>query len=177
MDDVNRQLIKLLDRSGAKLYTLLTRITLSQDIAQELLQELFVKLIEISKTSNIENWDAYARTTAVNLAFTWRRRHKTCGVSLDNIAEPISENEAPLASLIAGEQIQEVLGAIGQLNGSARQAFVMRHIQQDSYENIAAHLGKTPQQVRAVCSSAMKYLRMQLGPKVSADKRKDAGYD
>ncbi|MCI0498888.1 MAG: hypothetical protein L0Y36_04300 [Planctomycetales bacterium] len=71
MDETSQQLVDLLDRSGAKLHTLLTRITLRQDVAEELMQDLFVKLIEISKSrKKINNWDGYARIAAINLAFT-----------------------------------------------------------------------------------------------------------
>ncbi|MCI0498889.1 MAG: sigma-70 family RNA polymerase sigma factor [Planctomycetales bacterium] len=97
-------------------------------------------------------------------------------MSLSSIAEPISENTDPLDNLIAGEQIQKVLGVIGQLNGLARQAFVMRYIEEDSYEMIAEHLGRTPHQLRAICSKAMKYLRVQLGPNIPSPNRKGAEY-
>ena len=44
----------------------------------------------------------------------------------------------------------------------AREVFVMRYIQQESYEQIAQELGKRPHQVRALCSKAMSQLRSML---------------
>ena len=35
----------------------------------------------------------------------------------------------------------------------------MRYIQEESYEDIAAHIGKTPHQTRALCSKALIRLR------------------
>jgi RNA polymerase sigma-70 factor (ECF subfamily) len=147
------------------LHTLLTRLTLREDVAEELMQELFVKLSDVATSKKIYNLDSYAYRAAVNLAFDWRRRNKSrqVGVSLEEVSEPASDDCSPLAGLIRNEAVQEVLIAIGRLNGTARDAFVMRYIQQESYESIANQLDKTPHQVRALCSRVMGYLRDVLG--------------
>jgi RNA polymerase sigma factor (sigma-70 family) len=165
LTDCQKQLLELLDRSGAKLHALLTRLTLREDVAEELMQELFVKLSDVATSKKISNWDAYAYRAAVNLAFDWRRRNKPrqVGVSLEGISEPASDDYSPLDGLIRNEAVQQVLSAIGQLNGAAREAFVMRYIQQESYESIAGQLDKTPHQVRALCSKVTNYLRDVLG--------------
>ena len=166
MTDCQKQLLELLDRSGAKLHALLTRLTLREDVAEELMQDLFVKLLsDVATSEKIFNWDAYAYRSAVNLAFDWRRRNKPrqVGVSLEEVSEPASDDCSPLDGLIRNEAVQQVLSAVGQLNGAAREAFVMRYIQQESYESIAEQLDKTPHQVRALCSRVTNYLRDVLG--------------
>jgi RNA polymerase sigma-70 factor (ECF subfamily) len=145
-------------------------LTLREDVAEELMQDLFIRLSRMPDLHKVANWDAYARRAAIHLAFDWRRRHQQPPASLDEVAEPASSEGSPLRALMHDEQIQEVLSVIGQINGSARQAFVMRYIEQDSYDSIAQHLGKTPQQIRALCSRVMKYIRVQLA-------RKDPMYD
>ena len=163
MTDCHKQLLELLDRSGAKLHALLTRLTLREDVAEELMQELFVKLSDVATSKKISNWDSYAYRTAVNLAFDWRRRNKQTPVPLEGVAEPVSDDCSPLDALLRNEAVQEVLSAIGQLNGTAREAFVMRYIQQESYEFIANQIDKTPHQVRALCSRVTNYLRDVVG--------------
>ena len=165
MTDCQKQLLELLDRSGVKLHTLLTRLTLREDVAEELMQELFVKLSDVATPKKIYNLDSYAYRAAVNLAFDWRRRNKPrqVGVSLEEVSEPASDDCSPLDGLIRNEAVQQVLSAVGQLNGAAREAFVMRYIQQESYESIAEQLDKTPHQVRALCSRVTSYLRDVLG--------------
>jgi RNA polymerase sigma-70 factor (ECF subfamily) len=163
LTDCQKQLLELLDRSGAKLHTLLTRLTLREDVAEELMQELFVKLSDVATSEKISNWDAYAYKAAVNLAFDWRRRNRQSFVPLEEISEPASDDCSPLEGLIHNEAVQQVLSAVGQLNGAAREAFVMRYIQQESYESIAEQLDKTPHQVRALCSRVMNYLRDVVG--------------
>jgi RNA polymerase sigma factor (sigma-70 family) len=164
VSDRRTELLELLDRSGGSLYALLTRLTLRQDVAEELMQDLFLKLNGARDQGGIECWCAYARRTAINLAFDWRRRQKVRrACSLDAVLERASEDRAPLGRLIESEELQQVLAAIGRLHGISREAFVMRYIQQDSYEEIAEQLGRTVHQVRALCFRAMSTLRGGLG--------------
>lgn len=160
MSDRRTELLDLLDRSGASLYALLTRLTLRQDVAEELMQDLFLKLNAAKDQGGIDCWHAYARRTAINLAFDWRRREKSRrSCPLDESLECISQAGSPLGKLIESEELDQVLAAIGRLRGSSREAFVLRYIQQESYEEIAEQLGKTPHHVRALCSRAMSALR------------------
>lgn len=73
MSDRRTQLLELLDQSGASLLALLTRLTLRQDVAEELMQDLFLRLSSAKDQGGIDCWYAYARRTAINLAFDWRR--------------------------------------------------------------------------------------------------------
>ncbi|NLH18343.1 MAG: sigma-70 family RNA polymerase sigma factor [Phycisphaerae bacterium] len=173
MDLIRQQLLDLLDRSGAKLYAMLTRLTLCQDVADDLLQELFIKLDRAARTETVHDWESYARQAAIHLAFDWWRRQKRAGPSLDAVPTPACDELSPLGRLVRDEQIQEILARIGQLNGSARQAFVLRYIEQESYESIAASMNKTPHQVRALCAKVMQWLRNQMGESDAPCPRKD----
>lgn len=164
MTGYQKELLELLDRSGAKLHALLTKLTLRADVAEELMQELFLRLSAAAASQNIVNLDAYAHRAAINLAFDYKRRNKQIPVPIEEVQEPAASDCPVLDRLVKDEQIQEILGAVGRLNGAAREAFVMRYIQQDSCEYIAEQLGKTPQQVRALCSNVMNHLREVLGP-------------
>lgn len=168
----HRELLELLDSSGVSLYALLTRITLREDVAEELMQELFIKLSNCAGPDKIGSWDAYARKAAMNLAFDWRRRQKRSPLPLEKTYEPASNDCSPLGKLVQAEEVEEVLGALGRLNGVYREALVMRYIQQDSYDYIAEQLGKTPHQARALCARAMSYIRDALGAYQSPSHRK-----
>ncbi len=159
MADRQKELLELLDKSGANLYALLTRLTLREDIAEELMQELFIKLNNTSRFDKVRNRYAYARKAAINLAFEWRRNQKLNSVGLDHISEPASDNISPLKKLIQTEELDEILNAIGKLNKVPREAFVMRYIQQEPYDSIAEQLGKTTHHIRALCSRASTRIR------------------
>ena len=159
MADRQKELLELLDKSGANLYALLTRLTLREEVAEDLMQELFIKLNNTSRFDKVRNRYAYARKTAINLAFEWRRNRKLNRVGLDNISEPASNSISPLNKLIRTEELDEILNAIGKLNKVPREAFVMRYIQQEPYDYIAEQLGKTVHHIRALCSRASNRLR------------------
>lgn len=154
-----KELLELLDKSGANLFALLTRLTLREDVAEELMQELFIKLNNSRGIGKVANWNAYARRAAINLAFDWRRSQKHTVPTMGFAAEPASNDDSPLSKLIRSEELQETLDAVGRLRKSSREVLVMRYIQQESYDNIAEQLGKTSHQVRALCSRAICHLR------------------
>jgi len=127
------------------------------------MQELFIKLINSRSFDKAGNPEAYARRAAINLAFDWRRSRKRNPLRLDQIREPASNDSSPLAKLVRAEEMDEILNAIGQLKKVPREAFVMRYVQQESYDYIAEQLGKTSHHVRALCSRALNRLRNLLG--------------
>jgi RNA polymerase sigma-70 factor (ECF subfamily) len=158
----NKKLLALLDKSGASLHRLLTRLTLNEQTAEDLMQELFLKLSNSEHIENITDLDAYAYRSAVNLAFDWRRRNTQNTVSIEQISEPTSQEASPLDSTIRTEELEEILNAVGRLDGTSRDAFVMRHIQQQSYDYIAKVLGQNEHQVRALCYKGLQHLRQLL---------------
>ena len=154
-----KELLELLDTSGAELFALLTRLTLREDIAEEMMQELFIKLESSKGLERAMNRQAYARRAAINLAFDWRRTHQRAALRLRRIDRQVSNDESPLNQMIHSEELRETLDALDQLKKTSREALVMRYIQQESYESIAEQMGKTSHQVRAMCSRAVQYLR------------------
>ena len=168
-----KELLELLDKSGADLYALLTRLTLREDVAEELMQELFIKLNNSRFAGNVANLKAYARKSAINLAFDWRRTHTRAVLTLGQVAEPVSNDDSPLGKLIHTEELQETLDAVGGLRKSCREVIVMRYLQQESYDNIAEQLGKTSHHVRALCSRAIHQLRDVLGSNEHKSSKKE----
>ena len=155
-------LLELLEKSGANFYRLLTRLTLCEDIAEELMQELFIKLSNTNDLNDVKNLDAYARRAAINLAFDWRRSNKRNNLGLDRLQEPASNDNSPLANMVQTEQLQQVLDSIDKLNKTSREVLVMRYIEEQTTEDIAEQLNKTPHQVRALCSRALGDVRDKL---------------
>ena len=152
-------LLKLLDRKGPSLHALLTRLTLREDVAEDLMQELFIKLSSAKGLDKVNNLAAYARTCAMNIAFDWRRREMRLHTCSDEYIDPESGDKSALSRLIENEQVQAVLQAADRLSKTQRQVFVLRYIEQYSFEQIARELNKTPHHVRALASRAMRRVR------------------
>ena len=157
------KLLELLETQGSGLFTLLTRLTMSEDIAEDLMQELFIKLSKSKALDKAANPVAYIRRAAINLAFDRQRTLKLKTSSLDAICEPASSENSPPDELIRAEELTAILDAVSRLQGASRHAFVMRYIQQEPYDYIAEQLDKTPHQIRALCSKALTRLRDLLG--------------
>ena len=151
-------LVKLLERSGPKLYTLLLRLTLDEHTAEDLMQELFCRLCRIRDLSKVKNLDAYARQTAAHLAYDWLRERKRKPLFLTEFV-PDSADRTPPTCPDMQEQRQQILTAAARLEGLMWDCFVMRHIEQMPYDVIAVRLDKTPQQVRGLCSKAVRKIR------------------
>jgi len=163
LSDRHTELLELLEKSGASLFALLTRLTLREETAEELMQELFIKLSNSRGFEKSENREAYARRAAINLAFDWRRKFLQKNHAQPAAREVAAGESSPLSKIIRTEELEGMLNAIGRLNKNWRQAIVMRYIQQQSYDEIAEQLGKTPHHARALCSKALNRLREIMG--------------
>lgn len=168
-------ILALLERAGPGLHALLTRLTLREDVAEDLMQDLFLKLCNARALEGASNPSAYARRVAINLAFDWRRRQQEGPLLLDEFREPVSHENSPLARLVQAEEVEQVLDAISRLNGLSRQALVLRYIEQNSYEEIACALDRDPHQVRALCAKGLKRVRDLLRHPHSLSRGKEAG--
>jgi RNA polymerase sigma-70 factor (ECF subfamily) len=158
LPDHNSKLTELLESSGPKLLGLLLRVTLRQHVAEDLFQDLFVRLTGSDAFFSSSNPQAYAYTTAIRLAFDWRRsRARQRLETLQD--EPVIEQPSPLQRLVHDEKMVAVLDAMSLLKESDREILVLRHLQQESYEVIADKWSTNSHQARAICHKAMKRLR------------------
>jgi RNA polymerase sigma-70 factor (ECF subfamily) len=164
-----KDILDLLDSSGPYLFRLLHRVTLREDVAEDLLQELFLKLRASDGFRSATNRLAYARSTALHLAFDWRRDQRRCPITALPQEEAASCDPSPLQRLIEDEEIQAVLDLMSQLSTPHIELLTMRYIQQDSYDTMAAQLGKTAHQARALCHKALAELRELVTEKQRVD--------
>jgi RNA polymerase sigma factor (sigma-70 family) len=152
-------LLDIFNRHGAELYALLTRLTMRPDVADDLLQELFLKLRAAKGFAAATNQKGYAFRAAIHLAFDCRRAQRP----LEQLrTEPVSAAVSSLDKLIDAEELEQVLDAMQHLSRLSRQALVLRYLQRHEYGDIAAQLGKTEHQVRGLCHKGITVLRSML---------------
>jgi RNA polymerase sigma factor (sigma-70 family) len=163
-DDV----LALLEAHGERLYALLVRLTLRGDVAEDLLQDLFCKLVQSPRFAQADDPVAYASRMAMNLAFDHRRRQRRRPATLD-ADPPAAGNGAPIADLLRREEFQRVLDAMGKLPSGGRDILVLRYLEQQEFETIGRAIGKTAHQTRALCSKAMIRLRRLVGDDAPED--------
>jgi RNA polymerase sigma factor (sigma-70 family) len=158
------RLLALLETSGARLLGLLTRLTLRPDVAEDLLQELFIKLDRSQGLAGVKDLTGYALRAAVHLAFDWRQERKKLPQAQALRVEPAASTPGPLADVIRREELERVLAALDTLPQQSRDCVVLHYVQDWSHDDIALHLGKTAHQVRGLCYKGIVYLRRLLVP-------------
>jgi RNA polymerase sigma factor (sigma-70 family) len=168
------KLLAILESHGARLHALLTRLTLDRDAAEDLLQDLFLKLDRAAGFFAATDPAAYACRAAIHLAFDWQRNRPRQTQSLAH--DPIAKPSSPLAGLIQREDFEKLLRAIGQLPPLYRDCVILHYLEHEPYETVAAQVGKTPHQVRALCHKAILRLREVLTDSPSTI-RKEANRD
>jgi RNA polymerase sigma factor (sigma-70 family) len=152
--------LSILQTHGGQLHALLTRLTLRAGVAEDLLQDLFLKLQNAPGFARAANRRAYAFRAAVHLAFDWRRARRQ--------TEPLPPSvpavgASPLDRMIEAEEFDLILDAMQGLSELGRDILVLRYLQHQEYGDIAQQVGKTEHQVRGLCSRALGQLRTLLG--------------
>ncbi len=165
MKQRHQKAMELLNTSGARLHALLARLTLSEDVVGDLMQELFLRLCRSGGFDKAKDPFAYAYRAAINLAVEWRRSRRFKFQPLDENCLPAENCRSSLGAMIQTEELQRVLDATSQLSGLARDVVIMHYIEQEPYEEIGRRLGKKPQHVRSLCAKALARLRVLLADK------------
>jgi len=160
--DRQKKVLELLDASGRRLHGLLYRLTLSEDMAGDLMQELFIRLSQSRGFDKAQNPFTYARRAAINLAFEKRKKSKVKLHGLDEDCLPEEQGASALRCMVQKEEMAQVLEVLPRLNRLAREVIVMHYIEQASYEEIGRRLGKKPQHIRSVSAKALARLRKLL---------------
>lgn len=161
---VHQLTLTLLEAHGRHLHALLYRLTLRHDAAEELMQELALKLLGSAGFAKAEQPYAFARTVALNLGFEWRRRRtRKCETEISPmLVEPASDAHLPLTDMMHTERVQHVLNELAQLDEPDRLVLAMRFLESRRYDDIGRELNRDAHHVRAMCSRAIVKLRDRL---------------
>jgi RNA polymerase sigma factor (sigma-70 family) len=163
MNDRAKRVLELLDAEGPRLHLLLARLTRREEAAGDLLQELVTRLCQSRGLEAARDPSAYAYRAAANLAFEWRRSQRARRQSESRNGAAPATAPSPVGAVIEEEELERVLDAAARLPEVARDAVLLRYIEQMSYEEIGCRLGKKPQHVRSLTSKALAQLRTWLG--------------
>lgn len=107
-------IVRLLETAGPDLYAVLVRLTLREDVAEELMQELFIKLHKSDGYASASDPAAYAWRAAVHLALNWRRARKRRDRVTSLAQEPAAAERSPLARLVEAEQLERDEAVVDQ---------------------------------------------------------------
>jgi RNA polymerase sigma factor (sigma-70 family) len=159
-----QELLDLLETVGPRVHVLLTKLTGRVDAAEDLLQELFLKLSRSSGFKTAPNQEAYLLRSAIHIAFDWRKQNRRLVSLEDSKIEITQPGMSPADGLVHAELVVKVLQALELLSENDRELLCMRFLEEMSNETLAMHYGVTVHHVRSKCSKAMDRLRRILQP-------------
>jgi RNA polymerase sigma factor (sigma-70 family) len=163
--------LNMLEAHGVELHQLLIRLTLRPDVADDLLQELFLRLRETREVEGVEHPLAFARRVAIHLAFDWRRaiarqqRIREASTTAPQVQDP------PWLAIAQQEEAERILRLAAELSPIVQQAFVLRYVAGERFAQVGAAVGRTPHQARALCHLAIREIRQRL-PEQAGSERK-----
>ena len=169
---------KLVQKYQGRLVSLLEHIVPNRDQAEDLAQEVFMRVYRARKTyvpgAKFSTW---LFTITHNVASNAIRRHgrrkeinlvnspsgKVTVQAMDRIA-PAKSGWMPTRQLDSREIGEIVRSAILTLNERQRTAMMLSRFEEMSYQEIAETMGMTPQAIKSLLSRARANLRDALQP-------------
>jgi len=163
----------LMARHATPVFHFLCRMVSSEDDANDLAQETFVRVFKSAKSFRAnEKFSTWLFTIAANLArnhFRWRSRHPNISLDAENAETEQSlgstlpaNNPAPNEAALATERAAAVRAAVGKLPEDLREAIVLCEWEECSIAEAATILETTPKTVESRLYRARQILRERL---------------
>jgi RNA polymerase sigma-70 factor, ECF subfamily len=131
----------LIERYSDPLYRHAYGMTGSADVAEDILQVSFIKAFHhLGEVRG--RFDAWVFRIVANGCKDWLKNIRRTHLSYEEDDQP-SGLETPEEELDRGEMRRDLNGALQSLPGSLREAFVMKHVEGRSYEEMAELLDAT----------------------------------
>jgi RNA polymerase sigma-70 factor (family 1) len=147
----------------SKLYPAVFKIVKDQNEAEEIIQNLFLKLwLKKETLTEIENPGAWLYRVASNLALSSLRKQAQVRASAKIIQHQYNEEEHITPELDAKELNQLVNEAIQQLPAGRRQIYTLSRQQGMNRQEIATQLGVSESTVKNQLSSALKFIQQYI---------------
>lgn len=179
-----RALDCLINRHKAPLYAYLLRVSRDRSEAEDLLQEVFIKVLKkLSAYGERDKFSAWLFTVAHHAVMDrFRADSRRREESLDSAGEDRVPLEHILASSEPGpdgilegiERAAAIRAAFDRLSDEQRKIFLMRHYSGLSFKEISGILGAPIGTVLARMSRAMAKMRRELGEQEAGENRKNA---
>ena len=146
---------------------LAARISNSAEV-DDLVQEIYLRLLRIERTDLIRSPEALLFRVAANAVYEWRLLARNRLPHGPSDVEELESTEAEPAALVWRAEIAEALqGALARLAPKCRAAVVLHRREQLSYAEVGASLGISPAMVKKYLSQGIalcrEYLRERLG--------------
>ena len=150
-------LARLFSESHQALRRYVRRFVRSQETAEEIVQEAFLRTCE--QGDRVATPRAFLFSAARNLALDVRRHRlvqKTDSVADFDALDVVASSPSPEGGLLADEQSRLLKAAVERLPPQCRAAFTLRVFDACSYKEIAQRLGISPKTVENHIARALR---------------------
>lgn len=138
----------------------------SVDQADDLVQELYVKVAAIGNETLIENAPAYLYRLAANLMLDRMRQQRRSSLrdgewlsqNRLGLGDDVDDQPDPVSGLAARQSLAQIVAALGELTPQTRRVFQMHKFEGLSHAQVAARLGISRSAVEKHVSTALKHL-------------------
>jgi RNA polymerase sigma-70 factor, ECF subfamily len=155
----------LVTKYSDPLYRHALNMTGSPDVAEDIMQASFIKAF--SHLGEVRGrFDAWIFRIVANGCKDWLKNIRRSHVSYEEDDQP-SHLTTPDAELDRSELRMDLDGALGQLSPSLREAFIMKHVEGRSYEEMAEMLESTVGALKMRVHRAREALQALLEEKYS----------
>lgn len=146
-----------------KIFRLALRITLSRAEAEDIVQDVLIKVWNRrDDLAEVDSIEAYSLTVCRNLSLDRLQRKENDNVNLDD-APPTEDDDAPPdLQMIRNERIDNIKRLIERLPIPQRAAMQLRDMEGKTYKEISAITGQTEEQVKVNIFRARQYIRKQI---------------
>lgn len=162
INDKHEFLTEIVQEYTPRLRTYLARNVRVYDDVEDLLQDIFVRVVQYPELENIRSIKAFLFTIATNLLRDKSRRSYTkmskYSMSIDELEIPVDSAD-PNQILEDRDAVKKMSYAIGDLQPTCKQAFVESRFEGKSYKEIASNLGVSVSMVEKHIIEALKQIR------------------
>jgi len=157
---------RLSEQAKVRLYEYVFRLTLEEDLAQDIVQETILEMFRIfnklEKSERFWNWLHGIAFNKVRSHYGRRWRHKTTSLSEADLEIPARDSQNGLAGMINRELRQVVVRSMQELEPRHRAVLTMRCYEQMPYSKIAELMGCTEFGAQSLFYRAKKSLAKKL---------------
>lgn len=155
----------LYQRHFGELRAFILRRVGCRELAAELTNETFIRILDYRSPAPIENQRAFLYRIAGNLAIDHHRAHREQAECLDDLndgEQPATDLYDPARVVCARQTLERLRMAVDALTPQCRRAFLLFKFEGRSHVEIAAEFGVTKNAVEKLLIRALVQLRKQM---------------
>lgn len=159
---------KIFERYHGRIYAAALRILKSREFAEEVVQEVFLKVWSRRIAFvDVKNLEAFLVTCGRNLTIEFFKRRNREVEHAYKYASRLQSSENTIENLIIEDELGELLQqAISRLTPRERRAYELSRVEGLSHRDIAAELNISANRVNNLIKAATKSIREDLKPHI-----------